>query len=150
MKVSPTSAATARLRTLSFAVLLAATATGCSSIPQSGSASISIPEHYRHASAATPAEPADVESYLPLQANWWSIFNDPLLDSYQVRAQQASPNLQAALARLQQAQAQQLERRSAFMPSLAGSVGSSRERASEVSPAAYNQQWIVGADIAFF
>lgn len=140
----------ARLRRLSLAALLATTAVGCSTVPQSGSAVISVPEHYRHGSVpGKAAAPIDASNEVQLQANWWSIFNDPLLDSYQARAQHSSPNLQAALARLQQAHALQREQRAAFLPTLAGSFGSIRDGASEVSAATSGQRWSAGADVGY-
>lgn len=150
MKKPLATIAPARLRSLSLAVLLATTAAGCSTVPQSSSALISVPEHYRHGSVlGKAAAPIDASNEISLHANWWSIFNDPLLDSYQARAQEASPNLQAALARLQQAHALQREQRAAFLPTLAGSFGGIRDRASEASAATPGKLWRASAEVGY-
>jgi NodT family efflux transporter outer membrane factor (OMF) lipoprotein len=83
------------------ALLLAAALPGCSFAPRMQAPEIPAAESYKELGPWTTAEPAD---QLPREA-WWRLYGDAELDALQDRLIAHSPDLAAALARYQQAQA---------------------------------------------
>ncbi|MGB9107535.1 MAG: TolC family protein, partial [Telluria sp.] len=79
---------------------------------------------YRHAQAA----PQDQAARLP--ADWWTVFQDPALDSLEQRAMRDNPNVRAAAQRLVQAQAQLGVVRAGELPTVNLQVGVSNQRTS--------------------
>jgi multidrug efflux system outer membrane protein len=80
---------------------------------------------YRHAQAA-PQQ--DAAARLP--ADWWTVFNDPALDSLEQRAMRDNPNVRAAAQRLVQAQAQLGVVRAGQLPTVNVQAGVSNQRTS--------------------
>jgi multidrug efflux system outer membrane protein len=79
---------------------------------------------YRHADAA----PQDQAARLP--ADWWTVFNDPALNSLEQRAMHDNPNVRAAAQRLVQAQAQLGVVRAGQLPTVNVQAGVSNQRTS--------------------
>lgn len=110
----------------------------CSLAPPYRPPSIATPLHYQQFNPAQGcadadeanggAAPADLQSpcawgpafpsdRLP-RSDWWTAFDDRVLDALEVRVDAANPTLAAALNRYQQANALELEARSALLPTL--------------------------------
>jgi multidrug efflux system outer membrane protein len=80
---------------------------------------------YRHAQAAPQQDQA-----ARLPADWWTVFNDPALDSLEQRAMRDNPNVRAAAQRLVQAQAQLGVVRAGQLPTVNAQAGISNSRTS--------------------
>lgn len=76
----------------------------------------------------TTARPSD---QMP-RGQWWTVFNDPQLNTLEEQALNANQNLKAAMARVNEARASQLTARSDLLPTIGARFGSTR---SKVSPA---------------
>ncbi|PAS98519.1 MAG: RND transporter [Candidatus Dactylopiibacterium carminicum] len=111
-----------------FALLLAA----CSLTPTYERPDVALPEAFKEVPAgpgwktATPADHA-------ARGEWWAVFGDPVLDSLQTQAATANQDLQAGLARLQQARAQLQGARAEYFPQLGVGTGPTRQRPSPAS-----------------
>ena len=82
------------------------------------------------------ALPADwrpsLEGTAPVEADWWASFGDPQLSQLVERARAANPDVQVALARVEEARATELASRGFLLPSLGAGVEGGVQR--EVSP----------------
>ncbi|MBV8628399.1 MAG: efflux transporter outer membrane subunit [Paraburkholderia sp.] len=76
-----------------------------------------------------PAQPADDAH----RGEWWTVFNDPVLNDLEKQAAAANQDLKAAAARVQQSRALQQSARSALFPSLDAGFGPTREGLSSAS-----------------
>jgi len=97
---------------------------------------------------SVPTEPVPVAAAAPLQwqaplphrgtvtdlARWWQDLGDPLLADLQEAAQQASPTLASARARIVQSRVALNQTRAAQMPTLDGSVGATRGTSQSATP----------------
>lgn len=85
---------------------------------------------------AAVAPPADwrtsLEGTAPVEADWWASFGDPQLSQLVERARAANPDVQVALARVEEARATELASRGFLLPSLGAGVEGGVQR--EVSP----------------
>lgn len=117
-----------------FAVLLTAAVTlsACSLAPPLQLPEVPIAAAYKEPAPWTQATPAD---RLPRDA-WWKRFGDADLDQLQTQLRDNSPDLQAALARYQQAKAYSDQLRSGLFPSLFLRGDGLRARQSETNPPA--------------
>jgi multidrug efflux system outer membrane protein len=79
-----------------------------------------------------PAQPADSQ----VKGAWWAVFHDAVLDSLQQQAEQASPSLQAAVARVNQARALSDYAGGASLPRVDANFKDVRSRTSANRPAA--------------
>ena len=77
-----------------------------------------------------PAEPHDA---VP-KGEWWTVFGDPVLDGLESDAVSGSPNVRAAVARVDQARAAARIPRSRLFPELSLSPSLRRERTSDNPP----------------
>ena len=85
------------------ALLLALALQGCSLAPTYKTPDLQLPEHYREQSSDGPwhsAQPAD-----QLSPQWWRVYQDERLNSLQQQLLKANPDLAAALAHFDAAQA---------------------------------------------
>jgi len=103
------------------------------------------PDYHRPATATAPTftEGAPWKVAVPQdtvpRANWWKIFNDPILDTLEEATTAANPNIQAAFARVEQAQAIAQISMADLLPSVGVNAVGSRGRYSghrEVPPGA--------------
>ncbi len=92
-----------RPRRLALVAGLAASAltSGCLVGPNYHRPAVETPPAFKEAEGWTPARPADALD----RGDWWTIFNDPLLDSLEAKVAVSNQNLAAALAAYQQAHA---------------------------------------------
>ncbi len=98
-----------------------------------------------------PAAPADAEN----RGAWWTVFNDPLLDTLENKVTAANQGIKAAFARLQQARAETRIQRSALFPTLTAGSSATRSRTSVNSPAysptkpAVGNDFVLDADLSY-
>jgi NodT family efflux transporter outer membrane factor (OMF) lipoprotein len=97
------------------------------------------------------AQPADAVN----RGDWWSIFQDPMLDALETRVTSSNQDIKAAFARLQQARAQTRIARSAYFPTLTANPSATRSRTSVNSPL-YNStkppiynDFVLDADLSY-
>ncbi|WP_321905947.1 efflux transporter outer membrane subunit [Paraburkholderia tropica] len=115
-----------RLVALAGAMLLSA----CSFAPTYHAPAAAIPTHFKEAGDWQTAQPAD---QMP-RDGWWKAFNDPILDQLEPQVQKANPNIAAALARHDEADALTSEARSALMPTVGLGAQVQRDRQSALRP----------------
>ncbi|MDP3610751.1 MAG: TolC family protein, partial [Rubrivivax sp.] len=97
----------------------------------SGCAAPSLTTRTPHAQAALPVQwqaPLPHGGSVAELSNWWQHFDDPLLVQLIIAAQEASPTLASAAARIEQARASRIGKGAAHLPAVAASVGASRGR----------------------
>jgi NodT family efflux transporter outer membrane factor (OMF) lipoprotein len=106
-----------------LAIAVAALATGCASGPDYHAPA--LPE-----AAAGPfvSKPATTDAAASLPADWWKLYDDPVLDGLVQEAFSANTNLRVALANLDRAQAIYKEARGGLYPSTNVSAGAGRGR----------------------
>jgi NodT family efflux transporter outer membrane factor (OMF) lipoprotein len=113
-------------------VVLAAAVTlsGCSLAPKLTIPDVPTAAKYKEEGPWMPAQPADGLS----RGDWWTMFGESELNALQTRLVAHSPDLAAALARYNQAQAISDQLRSGLFPSLTAGVTALREGLSATRP----------------
>jgi multidrug efflux system outer membrane protein len=95
----------------------------------------SFPEGANGASAnAAAAGAATATGTLAAQPDWWRLYHDPLLDDLVAASLAGNPNLAAAVARIEQAQAQVRAANATFIPELDLGANAGRQAATFASP----------------
>jgi NodT family efflux transporter outer membrane factor (OMF) lipoprotein len=102
----------------------------CSQAPLLKLPDVPVASAYKEAAPWTPAQPADD---LPRDA-WWTAYGDTELNALQQRLVTGSPDLAAALARYQQAQAATSQLQAGQWPNVNASLAEQRNRQSEMRP----------------
>jgi NodT family efflux transporter outer membrane factor (OMF) lipoprotein len=99
-----------------LAVTLAATTalSACAVGPNYHRASVTTPTAFKEVAGWTPAIPADGVD----RGDWWSVFNDPILDGLEAKVAISNQNLAAAEASYRQAHAMVAEDRAALFPTV--------------------------------
>lgn len=101
--------------------------TGCMVGPNFTRPEVAVPVAYgRLNSAVAPSRPVEV----PVVAEWWTLFDDPTLNSLEARLADANLDVKAAAARLLQSRAQRRVAGAREYPSLGAAGSYYRERAS--------------------
>jgi NodT family efflux transporter outer membrane factor (OMF) lipoprotein len=119
------------MRTGSVVAAVLMALSGCSLAPHYERPSTPTPpDTYKEAGEWKVATPADTVPRGP----WWSVFQDPELDSLESLVSYANQSLRAALAQLEQARAQTRIARSSYFPTLDAGASATRERVSLNSP----------------
>lgn len=113
-----------------LALLAPALLAGCSLAPTYHPPETTPPAAYKETEGWAPAAPQDAV----LRGEWWRIYGDPQLDELEARAEAASPNLAAALARYDQARAAARIDGSELFPQINAVGEASRERVSGNRP----------------
>lgn len=113
---------------LGVTVLLGA----CSLAPRYAAPEAPKVDHFVEAGNWMPAHPTDGAP----RGNWWTAFEEPTLDDLEHRLSRSNPDLQAAVARLDQAGAVSLNARSEEFPTLDADASATRERSSANAPLA--------------
>jgi NodT family efflux transporter outer membrane factor (OMF) lipoprotein len=90
-----------RASTTLAALLAASPLAGCLVGPNYHRPPVETPPAFKEASGWTPAQPADQVD----RGDWWTMFNDPLLNSLEAKVEVSNQNLAAALAAYEQAHA---------------------------------------------
>ena len=85
---------------------------------------------YKEAGDWAPAEPADGQQRGP----WWEVFGDPKLNTLENQLNTSNPDLQAAVARFEQARAVARQDISNEFPTLGAGVSATRARSSATAP----------------
>ena len=85
---------------------------------------------FKESGAWIPAQPADAQQ----RGQWWDVFVDPKLNELEKQLDIANPDLQAAVARFQQARAIASRARSDEFPTVGASASATRARSSGNSP----------------
>ena len=116
-------------RLLLSTLLAGAMAAACTVGPDYQRPSVATPPAFKEASVPsnTPwreAQPSDSIA----RGAWWSMFNDPVLDTYERRVEVSNQNLAAAAAAYQAARALVDQSRSALFPTISGNAGATRSR----------------------
>lgn len=101
---------------------LAAVISGCAIGPDYQRPSVELPAQY--------AEPAVLAVQSEVQHDWWTLFGDATLNGLINQAQRNNSDLQAALARLDEADAVMREVGAALLPEIDGEAHASRSHAS--------------------
>jgi multidrug efflux system outer membrane protein len=96
------------------ALLAAAALAGCSLAPAYAPPAVPTPPAYKEIGPWTPASPADAAP----RGDWWAVYDDPLLDALERRIDTANPDLAYALARYDEARADEAQARAALVPEL--------------------------------
>jgi multidrug efflux system outer membrane protein len=103
--------------------VVAALAVGCAVGPDYRRPAVPTPHAFSEPGPWKVAEPKDA---IP-KAEWWSVFNDPVLDALEAKAVSASPTLGAALARYDEALAAARATRGTLYPALSSNPTASRQ-----------------------
>lgn len=107
-------------------LLVLALLAGCSMAPAYRPPQTAAPQTFKEVAGWTAAQPMDAAS----RGNWWEAFDDPVLDDLVARAAQASPTLDAALARYNQARAAARIESADLFPQINAGADASRQRVS--------------------
>ena len=114
-------------------VLLALTVSACGDwlphvdvAPDYQPAQFVVPASWHGASPFVEAKPSDGE----VRPDWWTLFNDPVLNKIEEQAMAANPDLQAAAERFIQARDEMMKARSRRLPQVGLGLGASDNRAS--------------------
>ncbi len=75
-----------------------------------------------------------------LQAQWWKVFDDPLLEQYITAAAKNNKDVRIALANVRKARASRKEEAGAFFPDISGSSSADRSQSSGASSGANSGQ----------
>jgi len=88
-----------------------------------------VPASWHGASPFVEAKPSDGE----LRSDWWTLFNDPVLNKLEEQAMAANPDLQAAAERFVQARDMMMKARSRRIPHIGLGFDASNNRQSDNS-----------------
>ena len=93
------------------------------------------PDYQRPAATLPGAytEAGRAEAPAPVERDWWKLFKDPVLDDLMAKALGANLDLQAAVARVEEAEAAAREAGAALTPSVDLDAGAKRIRSSTVT-----------------
>ncbi|MFM0375351.1 efflux transporter outer membrane subunit [Paraburkholderia aspalathi] len=103
---------------------------GCSFAPTYSVPPTITAKTYKEVGSWMQAKPAD---QIP-RSGWWKVYHDPVLNSLEPKVVAANPNLQAALARHDEASALLQQVRSGLFPTVGLETDVERERQSENKP----------------
>ncbi|ACD16528.1 efflux transporter outer membrane subunit [Paraburkholderia phytofirmans] len=115
------------LRTPALALLLCSMLTGCLVGPNFEPPQTATPDVFNRTQTAQAASKAVESGFTP---QWWTLFNDPILDSLEQQLSDANLDVAAASARLRQSRAQQRIAGAEEYPALNGAASYDRERGS--------------------
>lgn len=123
---------------------------GCSLAPTYQAPAIALPDHFNQDGPWQAAAPAD-----KLPQTWWTLYHDPRLNDLQQRLSKANPDLAAALAHYDAAQAYASQLHGNELPLVTASGNSVRQRQSDnrplrgdTQPSVYNSN-TVGLNLDF-
>lgn len=119
-----------RLKPLAALLLLALH--GCSLAPHYQVPPIDLPAQYREQNADGPWHPAAAPQ--GIAEHWWRLYQDPQLDDLQQRLLRANPDLAAALAHYDAAQAYASQLHAGLFPQISASAQPLRQRQSDSRP----------------
>lgn len=117
-------------RRSAIALAAAAVLSGCSLAPTYKKPAMPMPTAFKEAGPWQTARPSD---QIPREA-WWSVYQDAVLDGLETRVASANPNVAAALARHDEAQAYLAQMRAGWFPTLDANAGITTNRQSANRP----------------
>jgi outer membrane protein, multidrug efflux system len=112
------------------AVAAALTLAGCSLAPAYAPPAFTTPPAYKETGVWTPASPADAAP----RGDWWTVYDDQVLDGLEQRIESGNPDLAVALARYDEARADAAEARVALFPKFGVGADATANRQSENRP----------------
>ncbi|OLF54630.1 efflux transporter outer membrane subunit [Pseudomonas chlororaphis] len=115
-----------------LAVLMLLALQGCSLAPGYQVPPVPLPAQFREQTADGPWHPAQPPQ--ALDEHWWRLYQDPRLNDLQQRLLQANPDLAAALAHYDGAQAYASQLHAGLFPQLSASAQPLRQRQSDNRP----------------
>lgn len=118
------------LRRCVVATTIAALFSACSTLPPYQRPSAPMPTHYAGVASApgwAQATPADTAS----RGQWWSVFDDPVLNGLEARIDVSNQSVRKAVAQLQQARSMVDYQRSGFFPTVTAGLAQDRSRTSQ-------------------
>jgi outer membrane protein, multidrug efflux system len=118
------------LRALAASGVAASLLAACSLAPPYKPPATAEVANYKEAGDWLPAQPADAQQRGP----WWEVFGDPQLNELEHQLDKANPDLQAAVARFEQARAIAREEVSNEFPTLGLGASGERARSSGNAP----------------
>lgn len=127
-----------RPRLDALALLIAMTLQGCSLAPLYKKPDVALPEHYKEQSRIGPWHTAQPADQRPTQ--WWLRYQEPRLNDLQQQLLQANPDLAAALAHYDAAQAYASQLHGGLFPQLGAAFQPVRQRQSDNRPLRGNTQ----------
>src|ERR1700730_16705424 len=113
-------------------VLVASLLSACSLAPRYKPPATEQVTRYKEAGNWAPAQPADGQQ----RGSWWEVFGDPKLNALEKQLNAANPDLQAAVARFEQARAAARQNISNEFPTLGLGASATRSRSSATAPLA--------------
>ncbi|WP_397452647.1 efflux transporter outer membrane subunit [Pseudomonas sp. NA-150] len=120
------------LRLSTLAVVIGMLLQGCSLAPTYKVPPMTLPDHYREQTSDGPwhsAQPAD-----QVPAQWWTLYHDQPLNHLQQQLLQANPDLAAALAHFDGAQAFASQLHAGLLPQIDATAQPLRQRQSDNRP----------------
>jgi NodT family efflux transporter outer membrane factor (OMF) lipoprotein len=105
---------------------------GCAVGPDYVRPSVATPSAYKEVAGWTQATPADAHD----KGEWWTLFNDPVLNELEQRVMTSNQNIAAASAAYAQARALVREQRAEIFPSVDLAAGTARSRSNNVNTGA--------------
>ena len=111
-------------------VLVASLLSACSLAPRYKPPATEEVTRYKEAGDWAPAQPADGQQ----RGSWWEVFGDPKLNALEKQLNAANPDLQAAVARFEQARAVARQDNSNEFPTLGFGASATRSRSSATAP----------------
>lgn len=130
-------------------LLMALALQGCSMAPAYKAPTVDLPAQYREQTSDGPwhvAEPAQAMS-----SNWWQLYQDSRLNDLQQQLLKANPDLAAALAHFDAAQAFAGQLHAGLFPQISASAQPLRQRQSDGKPLrGSNQPSVYNSDTAGF
>lgn len=112
------------------ACVAAATLSACSFAPPYQAPEAVIPTAFKEAGPWQTAKPADRVA----RDGWWKVYNDPVLNDLEANVEKANPDVAAAVARHDQAEAFVQQARSGLFPTIGAGASVSRQRQSDNRP----------------
>lgn len=111
-------------------VALTFMATGCSFAPAYSPPNLTVPTAYKEVGPWSPAQPDDAAP----RGDWWTTFNDPILNRLESQVEVANPTLAAAVAAYDQSRAYAAEATAQLFPSISANGASTINRQSAHRP----------------
>ncbi len=105
-------------------------AAGCSLAPDYAPPTLAVAPSYKEASPWAPAQPSDAAP----RSNWWTLFQDPVLDDLEGQVTSANPTLAAALAAYEQARAFAAQANADLVPTVTAIGSPTYNRQSDHRP----------------
>ncbi|WP_304657600.1 efflux transporter outer membrane subunit [Caballeronia sp. Lep1P3] len=110
---------------------------GCSLAPTYEKPDVNAPAAYKETPALSTSEAGTWKTAQPseamLRGEWWTVFDDAVLNDLERQAQDANQNLKAAAARVKEARAINQTARAGLFPTLDAGFGPTREKLSPAS-----------------